>query len=211
MFIIFIHFYHNFGEAIVVLTFWKMPGIEGQDMQHMLDLLWACRSYSFWVSPSGQAAWTRTSKDIPSSINGLPLDQAHLADSCRFSWWPTPFFRCQKKYHWKEVFFFGGGVHGAHEQAWMMGELCARNPHAVHGLRRKANKELCGGFWSLHIVTSCDGFFWQLRIQFFLLHWLRIIIGTSQARTWQVANQLRAAGGIFDGRGVASLSKGLSN
>lgn len=39
IFIIFIHFYHNFGEAIVVYAFWKMPGIEGQDMQHMLDLL----------------------------------------------------------------------------------------------------------------------------------------------------------------------------
>ena len=39
IFIIFIHFYHNFGEAIVVYTFWKMPGIGGQDMHHMLDLL----------------------------------------------------------------------------------------------------------------------------------------------------------------------------
>lgn len=96
IFIIFIHFYHNFGEAIVVYTFWKMPGIGGQDMHHMLDLLWACRSYSFWVSPSGQAAWTRTSKDIPSSINGLPLDQAHLADSCRWFMVANAVFRCHK-------------------------------------------------------------------------------------------------------------------
>lgn len=100
-----------------------MPGIGGQDMQHMLDLLWACRSYSFWVSPSGQAAWTRTSKDIPSSINGLPLDQAHLADSRGFSWWPTPFFVATKI--WCVICWRVHGAHMSKHQWSMMGELCA--------------------------------------------------------------------------------------
>lgn len=183
-----------------------MPGIGGQDMHHMLDLLWACRSYSFWVSPSGQAAWTRTSKDIPSSINGLPLDQAHLADSCRFYWWPTPFFVARKISLEGCMIFLGGArcTWARSNDGWT---LCGKGTHTQFTVfdGRPATK-MCGGFWSLHIVTSCDGFFWQLRIQFFyFIDW-----GISLARLRQEPGKLPTSWGQpaeFLTWGVASLSR----